>query len=57
MVSFKCADLGMNCGFEAKGAKDANEMMAIAAVHAKSAHGIATPPADLVTKIQHASKA
>jgi predicted small metal-binding protein len=57
MVSFKCADLGMNCGFEAKGAKDANEMMAIAAVHAKSAHGIANPPADLVTKIQHAIKA
>lgn len=57
MVSFKCADIGLNCGFEAKGAKDANEMMAIAAAHAKSSHGIANPPADLVTKIQQAIKA
>ena len=56
MSSFKCADLGMNCGFEVKGAKDANEVMAIAATHAKSTHGIASPPPDLVAKIQRAIK-
>lgn len=54
MSSFKCADLGMSCGFEVKGAKDTNEVMAIAATHAKSSHGIASPPADLVAKIQKA---
>lgn len=56
MSTFKCADLGMSCGFEVKGAKDANEAMAIAAIHAKSSHGIANPPADLVAKIQKAIK-
>ena len=54
MTSFKCADLGMNCGFEVKGAKDSTEMMSIAAMHAKSSHGISNPPPELVSKIQHA---
>lgn len=56
MTSFKCADLGMACGFEVKGAKDHAEVMAIAATHAKSSHGIASPPPDLVAKIEHAIK-
>ena len=56
MASFKCADLGMSCGFEVKGAKDASEVMTIAAAHAKSSHGIENPPADLVEKIKHAIK-
>jgi predicted small metal-binding protein len=54
MPSFRCADVGMNCGFEVKGAKDNNEIMAIAAAHAKSSHGIANPPPDLVAKLQKA---
>ena len=57
MASFKCADIGMNCGFEVKGSKDANEIMAIAAAHAKSSHGISNPPPDLVAKLQKAIKA
>ncbi len=57
MASFKCADLGMACGFEVKGAKDANEVLAIAAAHAKSSHDIANPPADLVAKIKSVVKA
>ena len=56
MASFKCADLGMSCGFQVTGAKDAQEVMAIAATHAKSSHGIANPPPDLVAKLQHAIK-
>ena len=56
MSSFKCSDLGMNCGFEVKGAKDANEVLAIAAAHAKSSHGIASPPPDLVAQIQKVTK-
>ncbi|HTT73176.1 MAG TPA: DUF1059 domain-containing protein [Thermoplasmata archaeon] len=57
MSSFKCADLGMSCGFEVRGAKDTNEVLAIAAAHAKSTHGIASPTPDLVDKIRHAVKA
>ncbi len=57
MSSFKCADIGMSCGFEVKGAKDASEIMTIAAAHAKSSHGIANPPPDLVAKLQAAIKA
>jgi predicted small metal-binding protein len=57
MASFKCADLGMACAFEVKGAKNADEVMGIAAVHAKSAHGISSPPPDLVAKIKQAIKA
>ena len=56
MASFKCADIGMNCGFEVKGSKDANEIMAIAAAHARSSHGISNPPPDLVAKLQKAIK-
>ena len=56
MASFKCSDLGMSCGFEVKGAKDANEVMAIAATHAKLTHNIASPPPELVSKIQQAIK-
>lgn len=56
MASFKCADLGMACSFELKGAKDADEVLAMAAAHAKSSHGIANPPADLVAKIRSVVK-
>ncbi len=47
----------MSCGFEVKGAKDANEVMEIAAAHAKSSHGITSPPPDLVAKLKNAIKA
>jgi predicted small metal-binding protein len=57
MASFKCADMGMSCGFEVKGAKDVNEVLSIAAAHAKSSHGISNPPADLVEKIRKATRA
>jgi predicted small metal-binding protein len=54
MSSFKCGDIGMACAFEVKGAKNADEVMAIAAVHAKSSHGISSPPPDLVAKLKQA---
>ncbi len=57
MSSFRCADLGMSCGFEVKGAKDTNEVLVIAAEHAKSSHGINPPTPDLVDKIKRAIKA
>ncbi len=57
MASFKCADIGMSCGFQVTGAKDADEVMAIAAAHARSSHGISSPPPDLVAKLKQAIKA
>jgi predicted small metal-binding protein len=57
MASFKCADIGMACSFEVKGAKDADEVLAIAATHARSSHGISSPPPDLVAKLKQAIKA
>jgi predicted small metal-binding protein len=57
MASFKCADIGMACDFEVKGAKNVDEVMAIAATHAKSSHGISSPPPELVTKLRQAIKA
>ena len=57
MASFKCVDIGMSCAFEVKGAKDANEVMEIAAAHAKNSHGISSPPPELVAKLKKAIKA
>ncbi|MEM0346902.1 MAG: DUF1059 domain-containing protein, partial [Thermoplasmatales archaeon] len=37
--SFKCADIGMNCGFETK-ASTKEELMPLIAEHAKTAHNM-----------------
>jgi len=47
----------MNCGFEILGAKSKDEVMQLAAVHAKLVHGIASIPPDLASKVQAAIKA
>ena len=54
MPSFRCADVGMKCGFEVKNATNKDEAMQIAAVHAKVAHGIQSIPADLAAKVSAA---
>jgi predicted small metal-binding protein len=46
----------MRCGFELKEAKDADEVMAIAAAHEKSSQGVSRQPADLGAKIKGAIK-
>lgn len=51
---FRCADLGMNCGFEVKNATNKDEVLQIAAVHAKTTHGIQSVPPDLAEKISAA---
>jgi predicted small metal-binding protein len=56
VASFQSADLGMRCGFELKEAKDADEVMAIAAAHEKSSQGVSRQPADLGAKIKGAIK-
>ncbi len=54
MTGFRCADIGMQCGFEVKNGSSKDEVMQIATVHAKAAHGIHTVPADLASKISSA---
>ena len=57
MPSFACKDLGMNCGFEVRGAGSKDEVMKLAAVHAKAVHAIDPIPHDLAAKVQSAIKA
>jgi predicted small metal-binding protein len=52
---FKCADIGMNCGYEVT-ANTTEQLMPQIAAHAKSAHGMTEVPADVMMKISAAIK-
>lgn len=54
MPSFRCADIGMNCGFEVKNGSNKDEVAQIAAVHARVAHGMQTIPPDVASKVSAA---
>ncbi len=54
MASFKCKDIGMNCGFEVHGAATKDEVMQLAAVHARATHGMESIPSDVAAKIDAA---
>jgi predicted small metal-binding protein len=49
-LSFKCADIGMKCGFETK-ADNKEQLMKSIATHAKEAHNITTIAPDLMMKV------
>lgn len=51
----KCGDLMPGCNFVAKGATE-DEVLKIAAEHAKSAHGIQQVTPDLAAKVKGAIK-
>ncbi|PYM31691.1 MAG: hypothetical protein DME15_16845 [Candidatus Rokuibacteriota bacterium] len=51
----KCGDLMPGCDFVVEG-KDVTEVMRKGAEHAKTAHGIASIPPDMVKKVQAAIK-
>jgi len=53
--SFKCADVGMNCGFQTT-ANTTEQLMPKIADHAKTAHGITQIPKELLAKVQAAIK-
>jgi predicted small metal-binding protein len=55
MPSFKCADIGMPCTFEAT-AKTEPELMQKIAEHAKAVHKIDPIPSDLLAKVKKAIK-
>jgi predicted small metal-binding protein len=56
MPSFKCKDIGLACGFEAK-ATSQDELMKKIATHAASAHNMKTIPPETMTKVKKAIKA
>jgi predicted small metal-binding protein len=55
MASFKCKDIGMNCGFEVKD-DNQDELMKIVALHAQNTHNMKEVPAETVEKIKKAIK-
>jgi predicted small metal-binding protein len=55
-MELKCRDVGVNCDFEIKGASSEEEIMQLAAVHAKMVHKMDTIPADLAEKAKKAIK-
>jgi predicted small metal-binding protein len=52
---FMCADICMNCGFEAR-ASTVEQLMPRIADHAKTAHGMTEIPKDTLAKDQAAIK-
>ncbi len=55
MPSFKCADIGMDCTFEAKSLTKGGLMKKVAD-HASNVHKITSIPPDLKAKIESAVK-
>lgn len=55
--NFKCKDAGiMDCDFEVKGSSSRDEIMQIAAIHAKQTHKMETVSPDLANKVSVAIK-
>jgi predicted small metal-binding protein len=52
---FKCADIGMKCGYQ-ETADTVEQLMPKIAAHAKSAHGMTEVPKEIMTKINAAIK-
>lgn len=55
LPSFKCADIGLSCPFEAT-AKTEDELMKKIAVHAAEVHNLKPVPPDMMAKIKKAIK-
>ena len=56
MPTFKCADIGMKCGFEAK-AQTKEEILLLVGMHANAVHDMKSVPPDLLKAINKAIKA
>ena len=50
--NFSCADIGMNCGYEIKGASSEEELLEELKIHAKIAHGLTSIPPEVLDKIK-----
>lgn len=55
MPSFKCADIGMQCGFEIK-APTKEEILLNVGMHASKVHNMESMPQDVLNSINRAIK-
>jgi predicted small metal-binding protein len=55
-MELSCREAGVDCDFKVTGASSENEIMLLAAVHAKLAHNIDPLPAELVEKVKQGTK-
>lgn len=55
-MQLKCRDVGVDCDFEIKGASSEEEIMQLAAVHAKIVHHMDSIPPELIDKAKKAIK-
>jgi predicted small metal-binding protein len=55
LKQFKCADIGMKCGYE-ETANTTEQLMPKIAAHAKTAHGMNDVPKEVMMKINAAIK-
>jgi predicted small metal-binding protein len=55
-MQLKCKDVGIDCDFEIKGASSEEEIMKMAAIHAKMAHNMDEIPAELAAKAKASIK-
>lgn len=53
-MQLKCKDVGVECDFEIKGASSEEEIMQMAAIHAKIAHEMDRVPPEMVAKAKAA---
>jgi predicted small metal-binding protein len=56
IMELNCRDVGVDCDFKVIGASSENELMQLAAIHAKMAHNIDPLPAELVEKVKQGMK-
>jgi predicted small metal-binding protein len=52
----RCKDIGLNCGFEIRGATSVDEVLQELAIHAKIAHGMTAMPPEKEAEIRKAIK-
>ncbi|MCI2413868.1 MAG: DUF1059 domain-containing protein [Candidatus Aramenus sp.] len=50
--AFSCSSIGMNCGFEVKGAPTEEELLEILKVHASKAHNLKEIPQEVLEKVK-----
>ncbi|MEM2759652.1 MAG: DUF1059 domain-containing protein [Nitrososphaerales archaeon] len=55
-MQLRCKDVGVDCDFEIRGASSEEEIMQMAAIHAKMAHNMDSIPPELASKAKKAIK-
>ena len=55
-MELNCRDVGVDCDFQVTGASSEEEIMQLAAIHAKMAHNIDQLSPDLVEKVKQGTK-